>query len=142
MTSIIPTDKFREIATEFLGRTKSGQVAWEPDEKYENSYVVRLPKSTIAISQQPVQSAYIVGATPSEFVLGLRDANDLRIGEWGADNNTGPDYQVLADLYREASRVATKWDEVLDDINKAMKSNSPIGKQEPKRPPFRLESFV
>ena len=129
MTFIIPEKKFREIANGLLERTKSAQVNWEPDEKFEDSYVVRLPKSTIAISQQSAGTGALkfVGTPSNHFVLGLRDANDLQISEWEVAAEAEIDYRLLGELYREASRVATKWDEVLEDIERALQSKQRIG---------------
>jgi hypothetical protein len=121
MTSLVPEEKLREIAAKLLERTRAGEVAWEPDDKYEQSFAVTLPKSKIAISYRPQRQ------DPAVYLLSVRDPNDVEVGQWSVLTGKADDSRLMADLYQEASRGATKWDEVLKDIDTALRSKGQIG---------------
>src|SRR6266508_1640855 len=115
MAAIIPQETYKEIAQQLLERSKRNEVAWSNDDLYEDSYMVRLPQSTVRIRRHRSGSS-------SAYVLVLEDAAQDEIGQWGTNDYLGShsDYVLRRDLFLEANRFVTRWDQVVEDIKSAL----------------------
>ena len=118
---MIPGDKMLEIARGLLEKTQRHEARWRPDSVDDFAYVVYLPGSRIRIALESNTEAFnkVVSFTVS-------DADDVPVGRLEGRNDEAVG-QVLHTLFNEASRVATKWDKVLQEVERALSSEGLIG---------------
>src|SRR5437016_1594160 len=118
---MIPSEKMVQLAKGLLEKTRKHEASWRPDALYDFSYVLQLPGShiRIALQQNPEVPNKAVTFTVS-------DANDVAVGTLEGRNDQ-PVGQVLHELFDQASKVATKWDKVLEEVQTALNSKGPIG---------------
>lgn len=120
MNASIALETFWDIATRLLLKTKAGEVAWRMDRDFRDTYFVRLPHSVIAISSGPVNPS------PTGCTLEIRDLKNQAIERWAVPGRLDPDFQLLLELFEEASRAASSSD-AIEDVTAALNSEGPIG---------------
>jgi hypothetical protein len=128
---MVPREKLKEIAEMLLKRTKANEVQWGKVDTsaYGAFLIVRFPKSYIRVR-------YISPRTESDFVemqvwsAGNEMVASLQQAEAAGDEEVDEDWRLLRDLYYEAFRSATNWDEVLGDVKNALSQPGPVGRIE------------
>jgi hypothetical protein len=120
---MIADEKLRKIATSLWERSQANEVEWK---RHYNSRTgvdyleVRFPKSTIRVLS-------VSPTTEPDFVtMQVCNEEGTLISQLKAEED-GDDWELLSGLYSEALRYATKWDEVLSDVEKAIATPGKIG---------------
>jgi hypothetical protein len=120
---MITDDDLRAIALKLLTRSRLREVEWKMD--YEamaggDFLEVHLPKSIIRLMFRSPR-------TEPDFVL-LQLCNEK--GNWVAQlkaEEGDEDWKLLRELYDQANRYVTGWDEVLGDVQQALQQPGKIG---------------
>lgn len=117
---MIPQSKMLEILEHLLKRTKANEVNWQPSGVDDITYTVNFPHSFVSITTQDdrtFEANFYKSSPESDVIIGR-----LR--------TTGPGthhWDLLPELYREAGRAATGWDQVLTEIEEAVGHQGKIG---------------
>ncbi|MBI1918924.1 MAG: hypothetical protein HYS12_29900 [Planctomycetes bacterium] len=117
-----PNAKLRDIATKLLQRTQLNEVEWKRSflEGDEEVLHVVFPKSQIRL-------LFRSPATEPDFVvMEVWNERKALIAHLKAEEGDD-DWELLSGLYSEALRSATKWDEVLSDVERAIAKPGKIG---------------
>jgi hypothetical protein len=118
---MIPKERMIKLAEGLLEKTRNRQASWQPDSLYDFSYILDLPHSRIRVALDQKSNPFNKVVT-----LTVSDANDVGVGT--LEGGMGEyDAHVLDELFTEASRVATRWDKVLEEVETALNSKGPIG---------------
>ncbi len=138
---MIETERMRDIANRLLFKTKLRQVNWIPYDQVNNGCALLLDKSYITISYiKPKAEADSIRLSLTSTTNGYDKVLIASIQAYinNYDPEDGPDDQqeyadsiILKELYNEATKVAYKWDVVLDDIDTALSQPGKIGLNEP-----------
>ena len=138
---MIETERMRDIANRLPSKTKLRQVNWIPYDQANNGCALILNKSYITLSYiKPKAEADSIRLS---LISTTNDADKTLISSFKAYiNNFDPedghedqqDYDdsiMLKELYNEATKVAYKWDVVLDDVDAVLSQPGNIGLNEP-----------
>jgi len=110
---MIPREKLENIIFELLDKTKANKIPWEEreDEFRRDHYRVLLPNAEIKLY-------FASPETEPDFVSFLFNRQDGKtVGSLQV--NEGDDlWPTAKSLYEEVDRIVTRWDEVLDDVEK------------------------
>src|SRR5438552_3811058 len=113
---MIAVDDFKSIAETLLAKSRANVVNWIQDydsQALEGVYIVQFPKSMIRI-------LYSRPKTEPNFVeLQLCNLDGSPVDRARAAEGE-PLFPLFWDLYLEAHRVVTHWDEVLADVKKGI----------------------
>jgi hypothetical protein len=128
MQQMIPDRKLREIAMKLWEKSRANEVEWKreilpgPHSDLETGeYLsVDFPKSQIRVLYRAPQTG------PDFVAMQLRSQNGVTFSELKAEEGE-TDWELLQGLYAEALRAATKWDEVLSDVERAIAKPGRIG---------------
>ena len=118
---MIPNEKYREIASQLLAKSRANEVNWQAgSSKPSPSYDVRLPESVIRVAQ-------ISPSTEPDYVrVSLCKPNGQPVDHWIVEEGD-PDWELAYSLYTEAHRCVTGWDRVLTDVEKSLTEEGVIG---------------
>jgi len=119
---LIPIDRIRPLANSLLARTKENQVNWHQVE----GAVFRVSLQNASLDVYFSSPEY----EADQYVLDILNASLESVTRWGVSQGE-PDWPLLRDLFLEAQRCATKWDQVLGSIEKSLDSTGPIGNAAP-----------
>ena len=108
---MIPREKLTEVASQLLTKTRDHQVRWFPDMGVENGFVTFLPQSRMRVALEPV------GA---RIAFVLQNNGDHVVGELSA-NPAEPAHAMLRKLHEAAAEASTRWDEVLREVEAAVR---------------------
>jgi hypothetical protein len=138
---MIPKEMLRQIAEQLLEKSRANEVAWKREadttptlgipmvpvvrarflpEPFE--YVLHLPNSQVRLKYNSRSTA------PDNVVMRLCHSDGSEVGQFSAEENED-DWKLLADLYTEAHRSVTGWDQVVNDISRAVRENGLIGQR-------------
>ncbi len=127
---MISDDEVRKFAVSLLSKSVNNQVAWErknipPDDpdfgsRKKTCYAVTFPKSAI---QLEFTSPY---AEPDFISFDILNDRGEFVRRWKVTDG-GEDWNFVNQLYLDAERYVTKWDQVRDDLNAALASSGTIG---------------
>jgi hypothetical protein len=128
MQKVIPDRKLREIAMKLWEKSRASEVEWKreilpgpPSDLDTGEYLsVDFPKSQIRVLYRAPQ-------TETDFVaMQLRNQDAVLLSELKTEEGEA-DWELLTGLYAEALRAATRWDEVLSDVEMAIAKPGRIG---------------
>src|SRR5260370_851169 len=119
---MIPDEKLREIARRLLKRTQAHEVEWKR---------LMLPGSgevlTVVFPKSQIRVLFRSPKTEPDFVvMEVWNEHNALISHLKAEEGDD-DWELLSGLYSEALRSATKWDEVLSDVETAIAKPGKIG---------------
>lgn len=119
---MIPDEKLRAIAARLLQRSQANEVEWKLPPLAENGEELHVvfPKSQIRVLFRSPETE------PDFVVMEVWSDGGALISRLKAEEG-GEDWELLRGLYSEALRVATKWDEVLSDVETAIAKPGKIG---------------
>lgn len=108
-----------EILRALYEKTKKGKVNWQFDDNDpdDRTFVVEFPHSLLVISYEspPTEPDYVEVKILNEYEVTVALVQ-IEVGD--------PDWDLASSLYAEVSRILTRWDMVLDEIESAMKEDS------------------
>ena len=117
---MIPEEKMVQLAKALLEKTRNHEANWRPDPLYDLSYILQLPGSRIRVAMERMPD--VPDRVPT---FTLTDLNDVTVGVLEArDPAIG---MIVANLYQQASKVATRWDKVLEEVETALNQKGLIG---------------
>jgi len=118
-------DQFKQILKRLLEKSKRNEVHWR-----EQPIANRSPIFTyrVLISDNTIIDVYF-GSPESapDFVVASLNVNGIDVVTLNVEDGE-PDYPFLLDLYKEAYRTTTKWDEALNEVEKVLAADGPVGK--------------
>jgi hypothetical protein len=120
---MIPDPEMLELAQLLLARTRSDSIEWKSvDLKREDgaAYAVEVGASTVTVQ------SYTPRAGSDSFSMFIYTRDMDIVGSIKAEPDTGPE-KILRDLHNEASRVATGWDRVLQEIKASLEVTETVG---------------
>jgi hypothetical protein len=119
---MIPDAKLREIATKLWQRSQANEVEWKRFFLSGSGEVLQIgfPKSQIRVLFRSPQTE------PDFVVMEVWNTGNALISYLRAEEGDD-DWDLLSGLYSEALRSATKWDEVLNDVESAIAKPGRIG---------------
>lgn len=142
---MIPREKVVEIAQDILRKSQAGKVRWKSAnsrnpmariddisrtvsrvfssgrQQAPQAFEVVLPHSRIYIEYT------VPTADPDVITFDICRVDDTIVGSLKAQDGTA-NWDLLLDLYQEASRTALKWDEVLLELEGELKSDGVMGR--------------
>ena len=131
------SERMRDIAKLLLSKTKDRQANWLPRDQDGTAFTLKLDDAALTLSyvEPGAEADYIVlelnrlnpdirRATVASFRAYVDDPNLSNAHDEPEDIQ---DSLLLTDLWREVSRVALKWDKVLDDVNSALLRPGVVG---------------
>ena len=129
-------DELLKIASALLKKTEDGKAKWlrfniqlEGPDSIEGLALL-LPKSRIELIFREYSTA------PDDYAFIIKNKDD-EILESVFVEPDDKGFDLLENLYNEAKRKFLKWDETLEDINKAIRSDGTIGQEnDPDEMPF------
>jgi hypothetical protein len=120
---MISDDKVQELVQGLIKKSEAGQVRWAQSGVFEDEepvYSVDLGDTELAIGfrQPPTESdAYILFIRYKGEAIKSLQATEEETEKW----------ELLKRLHSEAEREVVGWDKALEDIEKAINSEKPIG---------------
>jgi hypothetical protein len=120
---VIPQDKIREICERLLAKSRTNRVNWL--HVGEKRYGVQLPAGGIQIGFFSPQTE------PDEIHVAVTGPDGRSVGEWTVSQADDDQWPLFWDLYHDAERCITGWDQVLNGIEAAIGSEDTIGLAKP-----------
>lgn len=120
---MIPNEKYREIASHLLERSRAEKVNWQRPRRVHDAnggYEVRLPESMIRVL------FYSPRTQPDYVRISLCKPNGEAVGDWLVEAGD-EDWELAHNLFSEAHRLVSGWDRVLNDIEKSISTEGVIG---------------
>jgi len=137
---MISDEKALEIVGRLLEKSRANQVDWRvcrmrrfdassffraappkaPQLSDIKCFIVHLPESSVEIA------FYSPSADLDRYVVSFKNKAGTIVKMMDFDEEN-PSWEIAAELFDEAGRVAVGWDRVLDDIERAVTSQDKIG---------------
>lgn len=129
---MIPREKVVEILDKLMRKTRANEVNWQPSGANESTYVVNFHNSYLSIEGGPnpdVSGSMANAMNPYEVrIYRSVDNMDTLVARYTfGPHDPEHEWGLVAELYKQASRVATGWDQVLEEIEKAVTHPGRIG---------------
>jgi hypothetical protein len=129
---MIATEKIRELLQQLLEKSRANQVYWRIGS--HRSYVKRN-----VFVQFPESSIHVVHVSPPTeadvIYIVIYNEGGKEVARWEVTEDDR-DWELASDLVAEAHRYVTNWDKVLEDVEKAVHAQGPIGVPPPEEIPF------
>jgi hypothetical protein len=122
-------EKAIEILKGLLEKSRANQVAWEIKSPISghlgsideiDSFRIVLPESSVMIR------FFSPDIEPDCFMVWFNNKNDVMVKRLEIDENHSA-WGLAQELFDEAGRVTVGWDQVLNDLQKAVQSKERIG---------------
>jgi hypothetical protein len=120
---MIPKEELHAIAHQLQEKTRANQAEWKiarDDLAEEEVLQLGFPRSMVRLFLRSPNTE------PDYAVLQLCNAKGERVAELRAEEGDS-NWDFLRSLYEEAHRYATGWDEVLTDVQQAIRKPGKIG---------------
>jgi hypothetical protein len=119
---MIPVERLRPVITRLLEKSKKDEVQWTDFGTKQG-----IPEYRVFFGEASLGIGYYSPPTePDVVTLWVYNASNELVTQWIVSDGQD-DWGSLRELHLEAQRSATKWDQVLGSIEKALESKGPIG---------------
>jgi hypothetical protein len=131
---VIPTEKVCELGKRLLEKSRGGHVTWEYSQTRHNSiekFRISMPEAVIELERVPTPEG-------DDVRLYVRRDDGMMVGMITAEDGKEV-FELLADLYAEAERRVTRWDQILERVEKRLATPGVVGVPVPTvddKPPF------
>lgn len=135
---MIPEDRFKSILTQLLEKSRQREVNWQqgegwPEGYFAESYEDRASWYEVHFPTSRIEVAFMSPSVAEDFYFARIRRNDGPVvAQWfgypeRAKGDQVETVNLLRSLYEEADRAVTRWDEVADDLEKALSGSGPVG---------------
>ncbi len=120
-----PKQKIIEILQRLLERSQAGEVNWIADDfEPQRIYYLHFPSSCLVLTYRSPRTE----PDGIEVAIKKNDPSEEEVTVTSLYVEEGDeDWELVHDLYREAERRVTKWDQVLSGIESAMRTPGTVG---------------
>ncbi len=126
---MIPRGKVLEVLNSLMKKTRANEVNWQPSGVNEHIYVVNFQNSYLSIEGTVNKNNQLIGDMKDSYEVRIYrsvDNSDTLVARYSF-GPTDSDRALVSELYEQAGRVATGWDQVLEEIEEAVAHPGRIG---------------
>lgn len=116
---IIDPNVYRSIAQRLLAKTRDGSIRWMPDTQEDYACMFPLPRARVRIIHESPTTG------EERLILAIENRAFVTVGRWEISRGS-PDWDLLAELYELASRMAFGWGEVLEELDAVLGIDRPV----------------
>jgi hypothetical protein len=128
---MIPVERLRTVVGELLGKSKKDEVRWMDagEQGGIQRYRVYFELASLGVGYQSPPTE------PDTAWVWVFNEPGVCVAVWRVADGE-PDWELVRELFLEAQRSVTKWDQALASIEGAVRSEGPVGGPDPHEPPF------